>query len=156
MRATWPNELLDANESQLGLTQAQRDFWVPLIPKWAGLGSTDMAKWSRMHENFIKNDIYLTFHNFRGMDAYWPITAETVVEETIRGITGGGGATPPPEPLPNRKYRLPIELAYTQLLERHPDPGGLSAYDTAMENGLTESEMRQDILDSDEFELKNG
>ncbi|KKK89488.1 hypothetical protein LCGC14_2732590, partial [marine sediment metagenome] len=98
MRATWPFELIDVNESQLGMTQAQRDFWVPMIPKWASLGSTDMAMWRRMHENFVEKEIYTTFHTLRGMDGYHPVTEETVVEENIRAITGGGGPTPIPPP----------------------------------------------------------
>lgn len=156
MRGQWPNELIDVNESQLGMTEEQRAFWVPLIPKWAGLGSSDMSTWARMHENFIENDVYTTFHNMRGMDAYWPETAETVVEETIRGITGGGGVTPPPEPQ-KILYRIPIEIAYTQLLERHPDPGGLADYNQRMiVQGLTESQMRQSILESTEFKGKNS
>lgn len=97
-RRKWPHELIDFNESQMGWTEEQRSFWVPLIPKWAGLGTTDMGRWRRMHENFLENDIYVTFHTFRGMDAYWPETPRTIVEETIRSITGGGTEPPPPPP----------------------------------------------------------
>jgi len=155
MRAKWPGELIDVNESQLGMTQAQRDFWVPMIPKWAGLGSTDMKTWRRMHENFIENDCYTTFHNFRGMDAYWPPTPETVVENVIRSITGGGGSTTPPPPEEKFRYRIPIELAYAQLLERHVDPGGLTSYDAAMAGGLKESELREGLIRSAEYKNKN-
>lgn len=154
IRETFPGELCDVNESQMGMTQGQRNFWVPLIPKWAGLGSTDMAKWARMHENFIENDIYTTFHTFRGMDGGWPMTPETVVEETMRGITGGGGVTPPPEP--KVLYRVPIELGYAELLERHVDPGGLKSYNEAMINGMDEHVFRQQLIDSDEFKNKNS
>ena len=159
MRATWPTELIDVNESQLGLTQAERDFWVPMIPKWAGLGSTDMTTWRRMHENFVENDCYTTFHNLRGMDAFWPVTPETVVEEVIRSITGGGGSTPPP-PVERFRYRVPIELAYAELLERHVDPGGLKSYNSRMIGGpalgqMTEAEMRESLLRSTEFDEKN-
>ena len=137
------------------MTQAQRDFWVPLISKWASLGSTDMKKWTRMHENFVENEIYTTFHNFRGMDAYWPFTTATVVEEAIRSITGGGGITPPPPSVPKTRYRIPIELAFAQLLERGVDPGGLASYNDAMTNGLDEAEMRESLVRSDEFNRKN-
>lgn len=159
MRGTWPTELIDVNESQLGMTQEQRDFWVPMIPKWGGLGSTDMRKWARMHENFVENDCYTTFHNFRGMDASWPVTPETVVEETIRAVTGGGGVTLPPEPTEKFRYRIPIELAFEELLERHVDPGGLKSYSEAMTGGihgqLSEAEMREAIIRDDEFKRKN-
>lgn len=100
MRRAWPTELIDANESQLMLTQAQRDYWVPRIPKWAGLGSTNMPKCIRMHENFIENEIYSTLHTFLGMDTYWPETEQTVVEDAVRTLTGGGGGPPPPPPSP--------------------------------------------------------
>lgn len=153
MRGTWPGELIDVNESQLGMTQEQRAFWIPMIDKWRGLGSTDMAKWARMHENFVERDIYTTFHTMRAMDGGWPETPEGVVEETIRGITGGGGVTPPPEP--KAKFRIPIELAFDELLERAVGPKGLKAYNTEMENGLSEAQMRESVIRSEEFDNKN-
>ena len=83
---------------------------------------------------------------------------ECAVEEAIRGVTGGGGTTTPPAEKP--LFRVPIELAYTQLLERGPDPGGLTSYNERMVGGpstgqMTEAEMRESIVRSDEFEEKN-
>lgn len=100
LRATWPGELIDVNESQMGWTSGQRSKWVGLIPKWAGLGSTDMPTWAQMHQNFIDHGIYTTFHTLRAMDAGWPDTPQTVVEDTIREITGArpGDDRPPPAP----------------------------------------------------------
>ncbi|MCP4201146.1 MAG: hypothetical protein GY769_04350 [bacterium] len=162
MRNEWPDELLDANESQLLMTKAQRDFWVPLIPKWAGLGSTDMRKCRAMHECFLRNDIYTTLHTFRGMDGGWPETAQTVVEDTVREITGGGGPPPPPPPPPfeARPYDRFVVDAYRRYLKREPDKGGRAFYNGALENhyfelggtgpSMTVAQMEERMLDSDE------
>ena len=95
------------------------------------------------------------------MDGYHPVTEETVVEENIRAITGGGGSTPIPPPPERVLYRIPIELAYAQLLERHVDPGGLESYNARMIGGpaagqMTEAEMREHLIRSDEYNRKNG
>ena len=121
-RATWPNELIDFNESQMGWTEELRNHWVPLIPKWAGLGTTDMDRWEAMHRNFIENDIYTTFHTFRGMDAGWPESPQSVVEETIRAITGvvGPGPSPPPPPPPG-SLRVVRNDEKELVIERDPE-----------------------------------
>jgi hypothetical protein len=100
-RNKWPNELIDFNESQMGWTEELRSHWVPLIPKWAGLGTTDMDRWEAMHRNFIENDVYTTFHTFRGMDSAWPESPQSAVEERIREITGVVVGPPPPPPPPD-------------------------------------------------------
>lgn len=97
-RGAFPGELIDSNESQMGWTEEEKAFWAPLIPKWLGLGTTDMATWRRMHENFIDNEIYTTFHTKRAMDGGWPNTPQTEVEETIRSITEAAIPAPPAPP----------------------------------------------------------
>ncbi len=159
IRRTWPKELCDVNESQLGLREEDRAFWVPQIPKWEGLGSTNMKRWRRMHENYVINEIYTTFHNMRGMDTFWPFTVQTIVEATIRAITGGAGSIPVPPVEPptttNFRYEDIIVAAFQQMLERDPDQIGLMAYNEGMTRGMTEAEMRESILRSDEFNDKN-
>lgn len=166
-RTRWPNELIDFNESQLGLTQQQRDFWVPQIPKWAGLGSTNMTKWRRMHENFVENDIYTTFHNFRGMDAGWPETPQTVVEETIRDITGSQQPPPPPPPPPppeNLRYAGQIQHDWNLILGhslnnkdvmRERNELYRQFYEGDIERGLSKAQHQDLLIRSDEFRKKN-
>lgn len=162
IRETWPRELIDVNEAMMGMTQEQRDAWVPLIPKWAGLGTTNMKKWERMNRNYIDNEIYTTFHTFRGMDAYWPETPQTRVEETVRAITGGqggnGGGGGPVE----RPYDRFVVEAYADILERKPDPGGRDAYNDLLEahyfrgvGGVSVNGMREAMLGSPEYKKKN-
>ncbi len=136
IRGTWLNELIDVNESQLLVTQADREYWFVKIPKWAGLGSTDMVKCERMHENFTENDIYSTLHTMRAMDAYHPETEQGVVEDTVRRITGGTGPPPPP---PRVGYRQPINILYRDVLARKLRPGR-SAY--ASEKSLAFKEAK--------------
>jgi hypothetical protein len=122
-----------------------------------------------MHRNFVRNEIYTTFHTFRGMDAYWPETEQTPVEDVVRGITGGGVIPPPPPPDPsdwrNYYFGRVIREGYNVLLTgpeeeaqgkvREPDKDGLQYYDGAMRNGMTEAEMREALIRSDEYEGKN-
>lgn len=154
-RAKWPQELIDANEAQMGWTAEQRAAWVELIDKWEGLGSTDLETWIRMHDNFVSEDIYTTFHTLRAMDAGWPHTPQTLVEERIREFTGAGGGADPPPPLQRFRYAPVIALAFHDILGREPDPGGLENYDRLMGRGMTEAELREALLRSAEYEERN-
>lgn len=161
IRDAWPGELVDANESQLGMTQAQRDAWIPLVPKWAGLGTTDMERWMTMHDDFVSHDIYTTFHTMRGMDGFWPETEQTIVEASIRELTSAGGGHPPEEV--ERPYGQYVARAYLENLGRKPDPGGWDAYNTALElhyfgdlsQGLSVAEMEEAMRASDEYKRKH-
>jgi hypothetical protein len=44
-----------------------------------------------------------------------------------------------------------ISMAYLRILERLPDPGGLAAYNDAMNAGLSEALMRESLLRSQEY-----
>jgi hypothetical protein len=171
MRNEWPEEYLIANESQLAMTEEQRAYWVPLIPKWAGLGSTDMGKYARMIENFLDNHIYVYVHTFRGMDAGWPWTPQTIVEEVVAQIADGTYDPPPPPPPPpppedKASYVPIISLAYDEILGRprnrrgkyrgyHGDEGGLDSKNKKMQQGVTEAEMREEMIRSKEFANRN-
>jgi hypothetical protein len=48
-----------------------------------------------------------------------------------------------------------ISMAYMRILGRPPDPGGLESYDRAMNAGLTEAQMRESLLRSQEYAEKN-
>jgi hypothetical protein len=48
-----------------------------------------------------------------------------------------------------------ISIAYMRILGRPPDPGGLENYDRAMNAGLTEAQMRESLLRSQEYANKN-
>ena len=168
MRRTWPKELIDVNESQMGWMEEQKALWVPLIPKWRGLGSTDLEKWKRMHENFIENDVYTTFHTFRGMDAGWPETEQTPVEETIRAITGASGTAlrPPPPPKVKRyRYERLIQRAWNDILGHDLQDEKVLADRNELlrlyyeeddrEFGLSDAKHRDLLIQSGEYREKN-
>ena len=65
-----------------------------------------------------------------------------------------------PIPLFLRRIVVPdfspvITQAYMRILRRPPDAGGLEAYNQAMNSGLTEAQMRESLLRSNEYALKN-
>lgn len=52
-------------------------------------------------------------------------------------------------------FRKPITQAYREILDRAPDPFGLQDWDSRMQAGLTEADMREAFLRSPEFAEKN-
>ena len=48
-----------------------------------------------------------------------------------------------------------ITQAYVRILRRPPDAGGLETYNRAMNSGLTEEQMRESLLRSNEYAIKN-
>lgn len=48
-----------------------------------------------------------------------------------------------------------ITLAYTRILGRPPDPGGLENYNRLMNMGMTEAQMRESLIRSPEYASKN-
>ncbi len=165
-RQKWTEELIDCNESMLGMDQLQREFWVAIVPKWAGLGTKNMDGWHRMHELFVINKIYTTFHTFRGMDAGWPETPQGIVEGTLRELTGGAGLEPipipldpptPPEP-PRVSYMRVVIKAYDDLLlwpRDDPDDPGPEEWDEFLRGGGTEAQMRERMIRGKEFRTRN-
>jgi hypothetical protein len=47
-----------------------------------------------------------------------------------------------------------VTQAYLEILGRPPDPGGLAAYNEAMNRGLTEAQLRETLLRSEEYANK--
>ncbi len=154
-RQAMPNELIFVNESQMGWTAEQRRQWVRLIPKWEGLGVTNLEAWFRMHEQHEKANGYTCFHTLRGMDGGWPDTPQTAVEEGIREFTGASSPGPPPTEPGKLRYERVLRLAYEQILGREPDQQGLEDWNAAMSNGTTEAEMRESMIRGKEYEEKN-
>jgi hypothetical protein len=48
-----------------------------------------------------------------------------------------------------------IRIAYQEILEREPDPGGLAFYNSRMNEGLSEADLRETLLRSVEYANKN-
>jgi len=141
------------NESVLHMTQSQWNYWIPKIPKWNGLATTDTNRFMRLHRGFWERGIYSTFHTLRGMDGGWPGWVPGRLEELIAEELNG--TTPPPPP--NRyKYSHIIDLAYDEILGREADDGGLRNYSELMGRGMSEADMRNALMRSQEFDDKFG
>lgn len=52
-------------------------------------------------------------------------------------------------------YRPVVREAYEEILGREPDPQGLDGYDRLMNRGLSEADMRESLLRSTEYAIKN-
>ncbi|MCI0410919.1 MAG: DUF4214 domain-containing protein, partial [Acidobacteria bacterium] len=48
-----------------------------------------------------------------------------------------------------------IRIAYEEILEREPDPGGLDFYNRRMNAGLGEADLREILLRSEEYAVKH-
>lgn len=48
-----------------------------------------------------------------------------------------------------------ISMAYMRILGRPADPGGIESYNRAMNDGLSEAQMRESLLRSAEYADKN-
>jgi len=144
------------NESILHMTQSQWNYWIPRIPKWTGLATTDAGRFVRLHRGFWERGIYSTLHTMRGMDGGWPESPPGVLEEMIAEELGGNAPPPPPPPPPRYKFAPIIQLAYQEILGRAADDGGLSNYNNLMANGMSEANMRETLIRSKEFNDKFG
>jgi len=146
------------NESILHMTQSQWNYWISKIPKWHGLATTDAGRFMRLHRDLWERGIYSTFHTLRGMDGGWPESAPGRLEEMIAEELGGSTPPPPPPPPPEPRYKHGhiIDLAYDEILGREADDGGLRNYDELMERGMSEADMRNALMRSQEFDDKFG
>lgn len=48
-----------------------------------------------------------------------------------------------------------INMAYMRILDRAADPGGLENYNRLLNEGMSESQMRETLIRSDEYASKN-
>ena len=79
---------------------------------------------------------------------------ESALREFFGGIEPGPGPDPEPPPAKQVTYAHVIAYAYREILEREPDRSGLEAYDEQMRMGLTEAEMRESLIRSEEYRSK--
>lgn len=103
LRNAWPRQLIIADESMMLWTKQDLDAWVEKIPKWRGLGTTDVDAWQRMHADFWKHGIYSQAHTFPHMSVRWHGSTNSgeVVKAAIRELTGATPGGPPPPPPPD-------------------------------------------------------
>jgi hypothetical protein len=108
------------NENMHYMTQDQWDEWIPKVPKWARLSSTD---WRRIQEqwNYAYNfGASYCVHDFTGM-ATDPDMPESPLEIAHREQFGDGGPPPPPPPPPPDSLtsgKLPLEASHADSLGR--------------------------------------
>ena len=136
------------NETVHYMTPEQWDYWVPRIPKWAGLSTMDNNKLARWTDDVLKAGVSVCAHDLIGQmtDPYAPISR---MEEDWAEILGGSVA--PPEPEPHFAYGHIVEKAYQDVLLREVDPSGLESWNGFLANGGTEAQLREILMRSPEF-----
>ena len=80
------------------------------------------------------------------------------IEQRLLADMGGPSPVPDPPPVPTTlRYQRIIAQAYEEILGpgRTPDTSGLAHYNERMHAGMTEAEMREALLRSEEYEQKN-
>jgi hypothetical protein len=98
---------------------------------------------------------YFIIHDEKGMqcDPDWP-RPMTALEEEF------GGYNPPTPPLPPEPalpdFRPIINQAYQDILNRNGDQGGLDHKNRKMQDGMTEADMREEMLRSEGYLKKNA
>jgi hypothetical protein len=135
----------------------------------------DLEKYLRWYNSCISDggvDYYI-IHDEKGMqcDVEWPRKL-TRLEEALGGTAPPPPPTPspsppsPPSPSPPQEdkvdYRPIISMAYRDILNRprnsdgtYGDKGGLDHKNRKMNEGMTEAEMREEMLRSKEYAQKN-
>lgn len=116
-RHIWPTQAIVADESMMLWAKQDQDDWIPKIPKWAGLGTSDVEAWQRMHVDLWKHMIYSQGHTFPHMSIRWHgrTNSGEIVKKAIMELTGvdsGGSGTPPPPPPPPPTGPLKGELQF--------------------------------------------
>ena len=126
---------------------ARAKTWYPNLNGW----TTDIDKYVTFMEGAKNLGIHFVVHDEKGMQSQsgWP-RAETKLEDYLKG------GAPPPPPARHRYARI-IDPAYREILGRPEgaDPGGLEHYNALMANGMTEADMREVLIRSQEYEEKN-
>lgn len=144
------------NETVHYMTRGQWDFWVEKpeselgIPKWRGLSTTDHGRLQAYTEEVLAHGVSFCGHDLIGMSTD-PDLPETPMEAAWRELFGG--STPPPAK--RHRYRRVIELAYQEILGRPTDPVGLDHYNAIVTAGLSEAQLRESLIRSDEYNAKN-
>jgi hypothetical protein len=135
------------------------DYWWTIDQGWFRLGSStkDVARILRFEQECLAKGYSFCRHGLVDMACGMWVDGDVYVDMALdaRERATGGGSPPPPPP-PKYKYLVPVDLAYRQLLGRPADPGGLAHYDALMESGMTEADMREQLIRSQEYEDKNG
>jgi hypothetical protein len=123
------------------------------VRSWYGARgwTTDLDHYLMWLDNCKDSVRYFIIHDEKGMqcDTHWPRGATRLETEL------GDYPPPPPPPPPRVSYAKVVRMAYLDILGRLPDPGGLDFYDRALEAGMTEAEMRERMMRSEEFKKKN-
>jgi hypothetical protein len=123
----------------------------PRIPKWGPLSTTDHKKLVQYYKDVLAAGVSVTAHDLLGQMTN-PYPELSPLELAIKEWRAPG---PPPPPPKRYRYERVISLAFRELLGRDVDPGGLEGYDWAMTNGMTEAELREHLIRSEEYQEKN-
>ena len=129
-----------------------------------GSSTKDTRDRMRFVDEMIDDGMWVCEHSLVGMangvwkdeDVDWEEMPLDDYEIARGAALGGGTKTPPPPPPQAPHIARIINGAYSEILGRPADKGGLESYNAAMESGLTEARMREKLIRSPEYAAKNG
>lgn len=114
--------------------------------------TVDLPHYLEWMENCDDAVRYFIIHDEAGMQA----DGDAPMTDLERELGGYEPPSPPPPPPPKKvSYRKIVTQAYREVLGRKPDPGGLEHHNGRMRGGLTEAELREGFIRSEEFRRKN-
>ncbi len=146
-----------ANESMYFVSKAGTEGWYRGPDGW----NNDLDLQIQFMDNALARgpvnafDFFIVHDDIGAQtDSAW--NPGTAWEAELAEMFGGGSPEPPPPPPPKQvTFALAIAYAYREILGREPDKGGLDHYDAEMLGGMTEAQMRESLLRSEEFARKN-
>jgi hypothetical protein len=119
------------NENMHYMTQAEWDEWIPKVPKWANLSTTDWVRIQQQWNYAYNADVSYCVHDFIGMqtdpDAEWSPLEHAHAEQ----FGDGGPPPPPPPPPPDKLTSGPIKVELSA-----PDPLGRLTFTSVFPKGL--------------------
>ena len=112
----------------------------------------DLDRYLEFTDGALANGIAVCYHTHVGICSGFFNEEEQPLSPLEEELIRRAGSIPPPTTF---KFGRIIEMAYEEILRREADPGGLSAYNERMKQGLTEAGLREELLRSEEYAIKN-
>jgi hypothetical protein len=131
-------------------------MWWTVEQGWfrPGSSTTDVDRILKFEFDCLSNGYSFCRHGLVDMaNGVW-IRGETIEPMELDAREIATGSFPPPP----KKYKHThiIALAYQQVLGRAADEGGIKNYDDLLSRGMSEADMRNDLMRSEEFDNKFG
>lgn len=138
------------NETMHYMSAEQWEGWIPKVPKWAGLSTTEHDAIAQYIVDVRTAGASVCFHDMVGMmtDPSQPITkGELAVAVALGGRPPAPLPPEPPDPAPiDLAIRNIVIRGYRDMLFREPDPDGMKHYAQMILDGAAEARFREILL----------